>query len=163
MARKEVQIGNGTFYINTFAPRDQLRIFGDLQKELLPSLGTLLAAAAGNPADNGGGVEERAIMDALRGFSGSLDGKALDAWCDRLFDPERIAFERQGKDARKLTKGHMEEAFDDFAEILELLFHIIQLNFAGPLGRWLGLFGSGQGQSLAGLLGGSTQTSSASS
>jgi hypothetical protein len=163
MARKEAKIGAATFYINTFAPRDQLRIFGDLQKELLPSLGTLLAAATGNPAGEGSGDEERAIMDALRSFSGSLDGRALDAWCDRLIDSERVTFERPGKDPRKLTKAHMDDAFEDFAEILELLFHIIQLNFAGPLGRWLGLFGSGQGQSLAGLLGGSIQTSSASS
>lgn len=162
MARKEVTIGQTTFYLSTFAPREQLKIFGDLQKELLPSLGGVLAAAVGKGEEDAG-LDEGALLGALRSFSTSLDGKGLDAWCDRLIDCERVTFEKSGKDARKLTKAQMDEAFEDFAEILELLFHIIQLNFAGPLGRWLGLFGSGLSETLGGLLAGSRQTSNESS
>lgn len=160
MARQEVVIGAATFYLQTFAPRDALRIFGDLQKELLPSLGGVLAAVA---SQDEGDLNPDALLAGIKSFSISLDGKALDAWCDRLIDPERVAFERNGKDARKLSKANMDEAFEDFAEILELLFHIIKLNFAGPLGRWLGHSGPGLKETLGGLLGGSSQSSSESS
>jgi len=160
MARQEVVIGTTTFYLQTFAPRDALRIFGDLQKELLPSLGGVLAAVA---SQDEGDLNPDALLAGIKSFSISLDGKALDAWCDRLIDPERVAFERNGKDARKLSKANMDEAFEDFAEILELLFHIIKLNFAGPLGRWLGHSGPGLKETLGGLLGGSSQSSSESS
>lgn len=162
MARKEVTIGATVFYLLTFAPRDQLRIFGDLQKELLPSLGGVLASAVGKAGDDSE-LDEGALMEAIRSFSGTLDGKGLDTWCDRLIDSERVTFEKGGKEAKKLTKSHMDEAFEDFAEILELLFHIIKLNFAGPLVRWLDLSGSGLTAKLGGLLGGSSQSSNESS
>jgi len=163
MAKKEVTIGQTTFYLTTFAPRDQLRIFGDLQKELLPSIGTLLAAAAAGAGDDEARLDEGALLGALRAFSSSLDGKGLEAWCDKLIDSERVTFERGDRGALKLTKTHMDGAFEDFAEILELLFHIIQMNFAGPLARWLDLSGSGLTGKLAGLLDGSSQSSSESS
>ncbi len=163
MARKEVTIGAAVFYLQTFAPLDQLRIFGDLQKELLPSLGGVLAAAASKGEDGDVGFDEASLVNAIRAFSGSLDGKGLEAWCAKLIDSERVTFERDGKDARKLTKSNMDHAFEDFTEILELLFHIIQLNFAGPLGRWLGHFGPGLKEKLGGLLEGSETTSSPSS
>jgi len=127
---------------------------------LLPSLGGVLAAVA---SQDEGDLNPDALLAGIKSFSISLDGKALDAWCDRLIDPERVAFERNGKDARKLSKANMDEAFEDFAEILELLFHIIKLNFAGPLGRWLGHSGPGLKETLGGLLGGSSQSSSESS
>jgi len=160
MARQEVVIGTTTFYLQTFAPRDALRIFGDLQKDLLPSLGGVLAAVA---SQDEGDINPEALLTGIKSFSISLDGKALDAWCDRLIDSERVTYERNGKDARKLSKANMDEAFEDFAEILELLFHIIKLNFAGPLGRWLGLSGPGLKEKLGGLLGGSSPSSSENS
>lgn len=164
MARKEVTIGQTVFYLQTFAPRDQLRIFGDLQKELLPSIGSLLASAVGKTEDAGDVLDEGSLVSAIRAFSTSLDGKGLDAWCGRLIDSERVTFEKHGKDPRKLTPSAMDDAFGDFAEILELLFHIIQLNFAGPLGRWLGLSGvAGLKGRLSGLLDGSSPSSSESS
>lgn len=163
MAKKEVKIGRTTFYLTTFAPRDQLRIFGDLQKELLPAVGTLLTAAAGRTDEDDGELDEAVLLGAIRSFSGSLDGKGLDTWCSRLIDAERVAYEKAGRDARKLTQSQMDDAFADFGEILELLFEIIKLNFAGPLGRWLGLFGSGLGEKLGGLLDGSNPSSSGSS
>lgn len=159
MARQEVVIGATTFYLQTFAPRDALRIFGDLQKELLPSLGGVLAAVA---SEDGGDINPETLLAGIKSFSVSLDGKALDAWCDRLIDPERVTYEKNGKDARKLTKANMDDAFEDFAEILELLFHIIKLNFAGPLGRWLGLSGPGLKEKLGDQLESSNRNSSES-
>jgi len=159
MARQEVVIGTTTFYLQTFAPRDALRIFGDLQKELLPSLGGVLAAVA---SQDEGDLNPEALLAGIKSFSISLDGKALDAWCDRLIDSERVTYERNGKDARKLSKANMDEAFEDFAEILELLFHIIKLNFAGPLGRWLGLSGPGLKEKLGNQLESSNRNSSES-
>ncbi len=159
MARQEVVIGTTTFYLQTFAPRDALRIFGDLQKDLLPSLGGVLAAVA---SQDEGDINPEALLTGIKSFSISLDGKALDAWCDRLIDSERVTYERNGKDARKLSKANMDEAFEDFAEILELLFHIIKLNFAGPLGRWLGLSGPGLKEKLGGQLESSNRNSSES-
>lgn len=102
MARQEVVIGTTTFYLNTFAPRDALRIFGDLQKDLLPSLGGVLASVA---SEDGGDINPETLLAGIKSFSVSLDGKALDAWCDRLIDPERVTYEKNGKDARKLTKA----------------------------------------------------------
>lgn len=159
MARQEVVIGTTTFYLNTFAPRDALRIFGDLQKDLLPSLGGVLASVA---SEDGGDINPETLLAGIKSFSVSLDGKALDAWCDRLIDPERVTYEKNGKDARKLTKANMDDAFEDFAEILELLFHIIKLNFAGPLGRWLGLSGPGLKEKLGNQLESSNRNSSES-
>ncbi|WIA62312.1 phage tail assembly chaperone [Stenotrophomonas sp. BIO128-Bstrain] len=159
MARQEVVIGATTFYLQTFAPRDALRIFGDLQKDLLPSLGGVLASVA---SEDGGDINPETLLAGIKSFSVSLDGKALDAWCDRLIDPERVTYEKNGKDARKLTKANMDDAFEDFAEILELLFHIIKLNFAGPLGRWLGLSGPGLKEKLGNQLESSNRNSSES-
>ncbi|WP_088100266.1 phage tail assembly chaperone [Xanthomonas retroflexus] len=163
MAKKEVQIGQTTFYLTTFAPREQLRIFGDLQKELLPSIGALLAAAAGKKGTVGGDWDETDLLGAIRSFSSSLDGKGLDAWCGRLIDSERVIYEKAGRDARKLTQSQMDDAFEDFAEILELLFEIIQLNFAGPFVHWLDRSGLGLSARLPNLSDSSPTASSTSS
>ncbi len=163
MARAEVTIGDTRFYLRTFNPREQLRIFGDLQKELLPSLGTILAAAAARTDDKSGDLDSGAILSAIRSFSSSLDGRGLDAWCTRLINKDLITFERSGAEAQKLDPNHIDVAVDDFSQILELLFEIIKLNFAGPLVRWLDLSGSGLAGAMGGLLGDSSQTSSANS
>lgn len=161
MARADVTINGVEFHIRTFAPFVALRIFGDLQKELLPAVGGLIGAASA--AGEGQAVDQGALLQAIKAFSSSLDGKALEDWAARLLDKELITFNRPGRDPRKLDRAFYDDAFDDFASILELLYEVIKLNFAGPLGRWLGLSGSGLTEKLGGLLGGSSQTSSASS
>lgn len=134
MAKREITIGQTTFYLSTFPPLEQLRIFGDLQRDLLPAAGDLLAAGGGNGAD---------VALAMQRLSGSMDGAKLVAWVNRLLTPATVSFERDGRGAKRLEPGLFEQAFDDFSEALELTWRVIELNFAGPLGRWLGHFGPG--------------------
>lgn len=133
MARRDVTIGNTVYHLTTLPPRDQLRIFGDLQKDLLPAMGDLLS----------GGGDKEGMAAALGRLSSQLDGSRLTAWVDRLLTPETVSYEQEGRTARQYDPRQFDLAFEDFSQALELLWEVIDLNFAGPLGRWLGRFGLG--------------------
>ncbi|GAB1578672.1 phage tail assembly chaperone [Bordetella petrii] len=154
----EVTIGRTTYYIRRFDAFSALELFGDLQRDILPAAGGALAAVFG-PED--GAKDEQAMLQAFRELSTTLDGKTLKAWADRLIDPDLVAYERDGAEPAKLDKRGREAAFEDFTEILELMFHIIKWNCEGPLARWLDRFGEVRAkmESLSASLG---KTSSAS-
>lgn len=160
-AVKEVVIGTTVFRLSRFDPFRQLKLLGDLQKDVLPAAGSMLTAvfsgdgAADQPRD------ETAMLHAFRELSAKLGGDALAAWADRLIDPELVSFELAGREPQKLTTAHRGLAFADYSEILELLFHLLAHNFAGPLARWAGRFGPARAK-LASLSGGSTQASNES-
>jgi hypothetical protein len=160
VAIKEVVIGTTIFRISRFDPFRQLKLLGDLQKEVLPAAGSMLTTAFGsdNPTQE---RDESAMLNAFRELSAKLGGDALGGWAERLIDPELISFELVGREPQKLTAAHRGLAFTDYAEILELLFHILEHNFAGPLARWVGRFGPAR-EKLASLSGGSTQASNES-
>ncbi|MBB2918334.1 phage tail assembly chaperone [Cupriavidus alkaliphilus] len=170
MERLKVTIGETAFYIARFDPFTALRMFGDLQKEILPAVGHLLQAAFG---DEGGGKQgqpvdkealdaaaDAGLVEALRELSEKLNGAALEAWANRLLDPECVAVSINGRDA-KLDKATRSMAFRDAGDILELMFHIIRFNFADFLLRWVGRSGPAQ-KLLARLSDGSETTSSKS-
>jgi hypothetical protein len=143
MAQKTVTIGGTTFHLRTFSPFEQLKMFGDLQRELLPALGILMSAGDGVAKKD----DDMDIAAALSRLSGSLDGGKLAAWSQRLLTEDTISFTSNassGKEAQKLKPGLFDLAFNDFSEIVELMGEVIVLNFAGPLGRWLGRIGSGR-------------------
>lgn len=151
---KEVTIGSTVFRISRFDPFRQLKLLGDLQKEVLPAAGSLLSAVFGAE----GLAQERdeqAMLQAFRDLSARLGGDALAGWAERLIDPELVSFELAGREPQKLTAAHRGLAFFDFSEILELLFHVLEHNFAGPLARWAGRFGPAR-EKLASLSGGLT-------
>ncbi|MGO4400282.1 phage tail assembly chaperone [Achromobacter sp. PAB15] len=156
-AIKEVTIGSTVFRVSRFDPFRQLKLLGDLQKEVLPAAGSMLTAVFGGD----GAVQERdekAMLNAFRELSVKLGGDSLASWAERLIDAELVTFELAGREPQKLTPAHRGLAFGDYAEILELLFHILEHNFAGPLARWAGRFGPARAK-LASLSGGSTQAS----
>ncbi|MBO1013504.1 hypothetical protein IPU70_08090 [Achromobacter sp. SD115] len=135
-----VVIGTTTFHISKFDAFRQLELLGDLQKEVLPPAGSLLTAVF-SPDGAGQERDEQAMRLALQDLSARLGGVALKKWCDELIDPELVSFELPGRDPQKLTPAHRGLAFEDFSQILELLFHILRHNFAGPFVQWAGRFG----------------------
>jgi len=159
-ASKEVTIGTTVFRISRFDPFRQLKLLGDLQKEVLPAAGSMLAAVFGGEGE-AQAKDEQAMLQAFRDLSVRLGGDALAGWADRLIDSELVTFELAGRDPQKLTPAHRGVAFSDFSEILELLYHILEHNFAGPLARWAGRFGPARAK-LANLSGGLTQASNES-
>lgn len=162
--RHQVTIGDVDFFIARFDPFTALRIFGDLQKEILPSVGHLMQAAFGED-DKGRSLDQRALdaaadgalVEGFRELSGKLDGASLESWANRLLDPECITASINGQDA-KLTREVRLMAFRDAGDILELMFHVIRHNFADFLLRWAGRIGPAQGL-MARLSAGSDRTS----
>lgn len=136
MARPiEVTINETTFLITPMDAFQALEVFGDLQKDLLPAIGELVAVGfgtEGEASDNG----EQAMASAIEKLSMKLDGKQLKAWTDRLITQDSVAVSINGKDMA-LDAAARTMAFREFTDILELLFHVIKVNFAAPLGRWL--------------------------
>lgn len=149
----EVVIGSTTYIIRPFDAFTQLRLFGDLQREILPAMGGLLNVVADKKEDdakiNAAGVQ------ALRELSERLGGAALEKWANALIHGDYIAYQPEGdRTAQKLDRAGQALAFSDFSEILELLFHICRVNFAAPFARWVSL--TGLARSMAGRLSGSS-------
>lgn len=127
MAReKVVTIGNYDFKISRLDAFTALEVFGDLQKELLPAIGTLT------------GEDGDAAIKAIEKVSAYFTGKQLRVWADRLITPDEIFVSRKGEDDySRLNEQRREEVFTDAVQILELLVEIIKENFADPLTQWL--------------------------
>ncbi|SSW67319.1 hypothetical protein AVE30378_02560 [Achromobacter veterisilvae] len=135
-----VPIGATTFHISKFDAFRQLELLGDLQKEVLPAAGGLLSAvfSEGGPEQ---ARDDLAMAQALRDLSVRLGGGELKKWANLLIDPELVSFELSGRDPQKLTEPRRGLAFEDFSQILELMFHILMHNFSGPFAQWAGRFG----------------------
>lgn len=136
-----VTIGQADFHIRRFDPFMALELLGDLQRDILPALGSLMSAVF---AKDEGSMPDAAIGDAVRELSTKLDGASLQRWANRLLDPEFVSFSINGRDA-KLSRDKRDMAFDDAGQIIELMVHIIRHNFADFFLRWAGRFGSVQG------------------
>lgn len=139
----EAVVGNVKFWILPFDPFRQLRLFGDLQKEILPHVGGLLSVALA--ADRDADRDETAGVQAFRDLSSNLGGAVLEKWAKLLLDPEHVTFEdpSTGNPAR-LNDVNRGLALPDFAAVLELMYHVGRVNFAGPLSRWAALSGLAQ-------------------
>lgn len=136
-----VTIGSSEFSIRRFDPFMALELLGDLQRDILPALGSLMAGVFGKGED---AATDAAIADTVRELSTKLDGASLQRWANRLLDPEFVTVIINGRDS-KLTKDMRAMAFDDAGQIIELMVHIIRHNFADFFLRWAGRFGSVQG------------------
>lgn len=132
----EVTVNGTAFLIQRMDAFEALAAFGDLQKDILPAIGGAFGALQGENDDQA----EAAMADAIAKLSKQLDGKQLKYWADRLLSKERVSVEIEG-DLRPLDAATRAEAFDTFADILELMFHVIKLEFAGPLAGWLARLG----------------------
>lgn len=140
----EVVIGDTRFYITPLDPFVQLRLFGDLQREILPSVGGLLNHVLGKSGEADASADAAGIA-ALRELSTRFDGAALERWAGLLLDAEYVAFETNDmREPAKLRKSEHRRAFPDMTYILELMFHVGKVNFAAPLARWASLTGLAQ-------------------
>lgn len=137
-APQDITIGEVRFRIVPFDAFRQLRLFGDLQKEILPSVGGVLSAAFGKDDEQ---RDEKAAIEAFRNLSANFDGVTLERWAKLLIDPEHITFEDDRGQPQKLSTLNRDMALPDFAAVLELMFHVGRVNFAAPLSRWAALTG----------------------
>lgn len=146
----EVIVNDVTFIIHRMDAFDALAAFGDLQKDILPAIGGAFGAL-----DNADDQAEAAMADAIAKLSKQLDGKQLKYWADRLLDKERVSAEVDGE-LKPLNAATRAEVFETFADILELMFHVIKLEFASPLAGWLDRLGLDPSQMVKKGLSGST-------
>lgn len=137
-----VKIGDNEFTIRKFNPFLAWELFGDLQKELLPSVSELLLTVAktgpgAEPSLEVQAHEGRAMAEGIAKVSAKLGGDRMKYWADRLFDPEYISVSINDGEPVKLTKATAQLAFSDFTEIAQLLFEILKFNYAGPMAGFL--------------------------
>lgn len=154
MARSEIQIGESTFFVQKFSVMDQLRIFGDLQKTLVPSLAKVIGFSDEKPKDaTSDQLAELAQKSAenfaqgLQDLSQQLSGAELVKLADMLIKPELVTVQRDdfnnGTD-KKLSKTDFDLVFDDMSELIELVIFILQLNFSSFFTKFLARLGSVQ-------------------
>lgn len=133
-----VTIGDNEYRITAFDAFRQLKLFGDLQKEVLPAVGGVLNQAMSKGENTE--ADDRAGIEAFQQLSSKFDGAQLMRWADLLIDGEYVVVVQDGNPL-KLSKAVREDVFTDFSEVLELLYHIGKVNFAAPLQRWVSLSG----------------------
>ena len=149
MKPTEVTINETAFLIQPLDAFEALAVFGDLQKDILPAAGGLIGLIGGEVNE---ARDEAALADAIAKLSQRLDGKQLTAWANRLLTKDSISVEINGN-LMPLDAAAKSMAFREFTDILELLFHVIKVNFAGPLAGWLNRLGLGQKLTAVGLSG----------
>lgn len=138
---QEFTIEGVTFRVLPFDAFTQLQLFGDLQREILPSLGGVLNVALTKGESAG---DDAAVITAFRDLCTRLDGTTLTKWAKKLINGDYISYEVDGRDPVKLSAGNMGEALPDFSMVLELMFCVGKVNFASPLQRWASLTGLAQ-------------------
>lgn len=138
----EIEVAGVTFYYDRMDAFEALEVFGDLQKDVLPSIGGLLSAlgATGGEGEEALDGASDAVAEAVARLSANFTGKQLRHWCDRLITKDRVSVEIEG-DARRLGQTERRLAFDSFTDILELLFHVLRIEFAEPLFTYANQFG----------------------
>lgn len=141
--RKTVEINGAKFTITPFDAFKQLKLFGNLQREVLPAVGGVLNVTLGAEGVPEGDADAAAIK-AFRELSANFDGDTLLKWANLLFEDDYITFELPGSEPAKMTKHNRAEALPDLSYVLELMFHVGKVNFADPLQRWAGLSGLAQ-------------------
>ncbi|WP_082926294.1 phage tail assembly chaperone [Cupriavidus sp. D384] len=141
-----MRIGDVEFHVQKFDPFRALPMFFDLQREILPAAGHLLQAT--DDPVTAGAVEagitgDDGLVQAFRALSEKLDGKTIMQWAERLLDEKHISVTINGRDTA-LDAATRLVAFRDPGDILELMYHVIRINFADFLLRWADRFGGAQ-------------------
>ena len=127
------------FYIRPFDAFVQLKMFGDLQREILPSVGGVLNVSLASDAE--GAKQDAEAIKAFRDLSSNFSGDTLTRWAKMLLDEDHVSFEDANGSVKKLNRHNQGEALEDFSAILELMYHVGKLNFSDPLVRWASLSG----------------------
>lgn len=137
---KQVTINDTTFYIRKMNAFEGLKVFGDLQKEVLPALGGAFDSMQ-NPQN--GNLNADTMRDVVAGLSQALSGDSLATWSNRLLCSGYVSFDAPSGDAIELKKANFDTVFTDFTGILELLVAVILENFKDPLAQLLSRTGLG--------------------
>lgn len=141
---KTVTIQDVEFHIRPFDAFRQLRLFGDLQKEVLPSVGGVLNVALSGRGE-GTAIDEVAVIEAFRDLCSRFDGATLERWANALLDADHISCTLPGRrEPEKMDKIARGMALADFSSVLELMYQVGKVNFADPLARWASLSGLAQ-------------------
>lgn len=135
----EIEVSGVRFYYRRMDAFEALEALGDLQKEVLPSLGGLLTLIGDTDDDE----SAAALSTSLERFSANLSGKQLRYWVDRLLSKDRVSVDIAGE-TKRLDVATRGQAFDSFTDIIELLTKVIKLEFADPLVSWASRAGLAQ-------------------
>lgn len=130
----EVTVRDTTFVIHPMDPFTALKTFGDLQKELLPAIGDLLTLGEAEKPD------PEQMSKGIEKLSQKLDGKQLEYWSARLITKDSVFVEVNGS-VVPVDASTRDLAFKEFTDILEVMWHVVRINFAGPLRAFLNRFG----------------------
>ena len=120
--------GEYEFSIRMMNPFRAMKVLGDLQKMIIPTLGGA-ASALQDSSDNSEVVA--AIGGALSTIAENVDGDKLQLACNLLLDPDYIAVKEKG------SKSFVSVSHDDLAAIftgrpwdmLALCYKIFEVNF----------------------------------
>lgn len=135
----DCEVDGVKFFIRPFGPFEQLKMFGDLQREILPSVGGVLNVSLASDAE--GSKQDAEAIKAFRDLSSNFSGDTLTKWAKLLLNEEYVSFEDSSGSVKKLNRHNQGEALEDFAAVLELMYHVGKVNFADPLARWASLSG----------------------
>lgn len=145
MTRSEIQIGESTYFVQKFSVLDQLRIFGDLQKTLVPSFAKLIGLSGNTDEKNPQSAGD--FSAGLTELSQQLSGAELVKLATMLIKPELVTVQRDdfnnGTD-KKLTQHDFDAVFADMSEMVELVIFILRLNFESFFTKYLARLGSVQ-------------------
>lgn len=130
--RLEFENSKAKFYYRRRDAFEQMDLVADFQADFLGDIGSAFL-----DDDQGNGIQK-----AISGISGKLNSKMLNKWCDKLFDPEFLSVELNDKNSpERYNRTHKVTAFDSYTDILDLLYFILNIEVAAPLGEWPTLTG----------------------
>lgn len=144
---KLFMVGETKFWVSRMVPEVGLKTFFDLTSAYGPEMLDMMDVYA---VLKGAGKEEDKIgaaihyaKPALQKLVAKLNGDQVTALKKVLFSEETITFQR-GNDAapQKLNDVTEAQAFQDWAEIVELCIHVFRWNFTDFLARYKARIGS---------------------
>lgn len=160
-SRETVEIGGLTYSISKFDAFSGLKILGDLQKQFLaPLLSVIDGKESGGTTPPGADPESEAekerrgaaftaqLMKGIEKVARDLDGDKLVAVAARLVSEEHILVDIDGQ-RRRLDAGARAMALADVSDLIELCLEVVRINFGPLVRRGAARFGAGR---LAGLI-----------
>lgn len=125
-ARKEINIGDGNiFYVQQYPPFEGLRVLGELQKVICPSLS---GAVIGLKND---GFIGDGLAGGLMTLSENIDADKMEKLSKMLLNPQYVAVKIKGsKEVVALTEDVVNQIFTGrYFDMLYLMFKVAKENF----------------------------------
>lgn len=130
--RTEYRMGNDVFFIQQIPAFEGLDVLGEVQKVLLPALGSAMLGA--NAAGEGAGAKETGInvlYMMIDSIPQHLDGATLQKLEKLLISPQYVAVKIGGKgEAVALDEDTVNQIFTGrVLDLIALMFKIFEVNF----------------------------------